>query len=150
MLTMKIYEYHILTCVFLIWIEYCKKCEAQGSGGRTILVEGPGPCTALGGTGQTHPNGAFAGFICHIPDPPPPPPITSCPPGQFLRSNACINCLQNTYKNNNGANSCSSCDVHSTSPVGSDNVNDCTCNAGYSGESGTICIQCDAGKYSGD
>ena len=75
--------------------------------------------------------------------------ICMCRSGQFPGSNnVCINCLTNTYKDSHSDNPCTSCSIHSTSPSGSTSISNCICNAGFSGEPGTPCIQCDGGKYS--
>ena len=39
------------------------------------------------------------------------------------------------------------CGNYQTSPVGSDNISDCVCNAGYAGPNGGACDACSAGSY---
>jgi len=42
---------------------------------------------------------------------------------------------------------CEACPVRSSSPIASDNLADCICDAGSTGPDGMDCVQCVAGKY---
>ncbi|MBR1544815.1 MAG: hypothetical protein IJ638_02630, partial [Alphaproteobacteria bacterium] len=52
----------------------------------------------------------------------------------------------NTYSAGGTATSCTDCPANSTAPVGSEKIDDCTCNAGYY-RSGNSCPACPKGQY---
>jgi len=61
---------------------------------------------------------------------------------------ACTACVAGKYKDTVGPADCLDCpSSDSTSTAGSDNVTDCECNAGYTGNNGGACSACVAGKY---
>lgn len=86
------------------------------------------------------------------------------PSGDGLACNACV---QGTYKTATGSQACTLCDLGKysgavalttatctscdanqfTNATGKDELADCRCNAGFTGNDGTHCYQCDAGKY---
>jgi len=77
---------------------------------------------------------------------------SACEAGTFKDSvgaATCENCAKDTYstKEANPANDCDSCPSHSQSPAGSNELVDCQCNAGYSGQDGQTCTACDPGQY---
>lgn len=80
---------------------------------------------------------------------------------------ACDACVQGKYKTATGSQACTDCDFgkysgavalttatciscganQMTNDTGKDELVDCRCNAGFTGNDGTHCYQCDAGKY---
>ena len=64
----------------------------------------------------------------------------------------CSACAAGTYKATTGSHACSTCPSLSTSLAGSASLEECICNAGYGAntDSGLVCEQCAAGKYSLD
>lgn len=62
-------------------------------------------------------------------------------------SKACMECAPNTYKQT--LTYCENCPANSQSPSGSTAINDCLCNAGYTGTISTVdsCLACDVGTY---
>lgn len=80
---------------------------------------------------------------------------------------ACDACVPGTYKTATGSDACTLCDLGKysgavalttatctgcdtnqyTNATGKDELGDCRCNAGYTGNDGTHCYACDAGKY---
>ena len=58
----------------------------------------------------------------------------------------CIPCAAGTYKDT-GDSVCTSCPSSATSPEASTNIQNCTCDPGFTGEDGTACTACPAGKY---
>jgi hypothetical protein len=59
----------------------------------------------------------------------------------------CIACEAGAYQASTGSASCTACPSNSTSPAGSANLTNCTCNAGSTGPNGGPCALCVAGKY---
>lgn len=76
-----------------------------------------------------------------------------CPPGQYsdtAHQSACLNCPADTFYNQYGADSlstCIACPDDAFSALGSDDVTDCFCNLGYAGDPGTQCTACEPGTY---
>ena len=68
-------------------------------------------------------------------------PCTACAVGKFS-----IEGISSGY----ASRSCALCPADSSSPVGSDGVDDCFCNAGYTGPNGVACTACAAGTYKQD
>ena len=80
---------------------------------------------------------------------------------------ACDACVQGKYKTATGSQACTDCDFgkysgavalttatctncganQMTNGTGKDELADCRCNAGFTGNDGTHCFACDAGKY---
>ena len=61
----------------------------------------------------------------------------------------CIACEAGTFKISQGPQGCTSCPRDSSSAVQSDALQDCFCNAGFTGAGGGDCTACVAGKYKG-
>jgi len=130
-------------------ITQCQDCPTGSSSSRGAV--GPGNCTCNAGyTGND-------GGTC-----------TACVAGKYKGnegSNECSDCEAGKYSTDPAANSstvcidcvagkysmdstvCTDCPADSTSPSRSDAIEDCTCNAGYTGNDGGTCTACDAGKY---
>ena len=79
---------------------------------------------------------------------------TQCVAGTYTAVSAslvCTNCLLNTYSTTPGGTSssvCLACPANSGAAAASNNLMDCTCNAGWTGSDGEgPCVQCVAGKY---
>ena len=56
-------------------------------------------------------------------------------------------CAAGKYKSAADKGHCTDCPRNSTSPAGSANLTNCTCNAGFPGPAGGPCTACVAGKY---
>ena len=72
-----------------------------------------------------------------------------CPAGTYSNNVAatlCTNCAAGKYSSQTGASICTDCPDFSTSVAESDAIDDCKCNAGYSGDSQN-CLACVLGKY---
>ena len=110
----------------------CLACPANtfsNQTGATICPGCPSNSSALNGSASCSCNAAFSG--------PDGGPCTPCPAG--------------TYKDKAGSAGCSDClSSASSSPAASDNVTDCKCNAGYTGDDGGECTACAAGTYKGE
>ena len=67
----------------------------------------------------------------------------SCPAGTTLNvaGDACTSCAAGTYKHDTTVNPCTSCGSNAASNPSSDNIDDCSCNAGYYGEFGESSAQ---------
>lgn len=61
---------------------------------------------------------------------------------------SCLQCSPDTYTLNMSL--CTNCPNNSQAPAGSDSSIDCTCNAGYTGNNGDVCVACPTGKYKPD
>ena len=61
---------------------------------------------------------------------------------------SCNDCMRGKYLPHEATALCLDCPSHTSSPLGSDVITDCTCNAGYKGPDGGACVACVAGKYS--
>lgn len=84
-------------------------------------------------------------------------PCTICPDGyvgvsgmsaEELRlsiTGACVSCGVNTYTQDLAT--CAPCPVNSEAPAGSNELNDCVCSSGFTGEDGGPCQACEIGKY---
>ena len=77
---------------------------------------------------------------------------TACVAGTYkttVGSQTCTNCAANTYSTAlaRETSNCETCATNSQSPPGSDELIDCKCNAGYSGEDGGACTACGSGRY---
>jgi len=59
----------------------------------------------------------------------------------------CASCGIGTYKTTPGSALCIGCPSDSNAAEGSNKVSDCTCNRGYTGANGGLCVACIAGKY---
>lgn len=60
----------------------------------------------------------------------------------------CVQCVAGKYKIDDVDTACDgNCPPDSTSPVGSDALADCVCNAGYTGPDGGGCTACEADEY---
>ena len=60
----------------------------------------------------------------------------------------CVQCVAGKYKIYNADTTCDgNCPLYSTSPVGSDALADCVCNAGYTGPDGGWCTACEDNEY---
>jgi len=57
-------------------------------------------------------------------------PILVCPGGSYWESNKCLECPANSF-----------------SPMYSTSITACSCNTGWVGADGDVCVQCGAGKY---
>lgn len=66
--------------------------------------------------------------------------------GDQSAATECLNCAAGKYSSQNGASICTDCPDFSISVAASDAIDDCKCNAGYSGDSQN-CLACDFGKY---
>ena len=77
----------------------------------------------------------------------------SCTAGKYstvvgAHAYPCKNCSADTYNDAAGYASCVDCPANSASPVGSDSITYCECNAGWTaGTSTDECTACVAGKY---
>lgn len=72
-----------------------------------------------------------------------------CVAGKYSDHSAateCLNCAAGKYSSQNEASICTDCPDFSISVAGSVAIDDCKCNAGYSGYSQN-CLACDFGKY---
>ena len=65
-------------------------------------------------------------------------------------SSYCTSCLSGQYKSALGTQACSSCPSDSTSPVTSQSISACICNAGFNGPAGGACTGCPSGTYKND
>ena len=60
----------------------------------------------------------------------------------------CQQCPANQYAATaSGASECLNCPAYSTAAMGTWGVSNCKCNAGYSGDDGSTCTLCEAGKF---
>jgi hypothetical protein len=81
----------------------------------------------------------------------------ACPAGTFKTETGdlpCTNCPEDTYstevaKTTSGCSLCRNTDVNliTDGTLGNDELKDCRCAAGYTGENGDFCFECSAGKY---
>ena len=77
---------------------------------------------------------------------------TTCAPGKVSTSTSattegtCTVCPAGKYANE-ASTACVDCPTHSNSPVSASQVEQCVCNAGYTGQNGTLCEACSSGKY---
>jgi len=65
-------------------------------------------------------------------------------------SDICTNCSNGTYYEYIGSDlqtNCKLCPLYSNSQSGSNNLKDCTCNSGSTGQNGDICHKCETGRY---
>jgi alpha-tubulin suppressor-like RCC1 family protein len=62
-------------------------------------------------------------------------------------NNTCLPCEAGTFNANRGMGICQQCPDNMTSPIGSDSVDDCECDVGYSSPDGGPCTACQAGFY---
>ena len=74
------------------------------------------------------------------------PPGTQNPHEAGVGFNACQPCAPGTYNSSTNA-ACLSCPQNSSSFANSSQKTDCTCNQGYQGEHGQICVVCPVGKF---
>jgi hypothetical protein len=80
---------------------------------------------------------------------------SKCPSGKFsdvdtaTSAETCLICGAGYYSGE-GQPQCDSCPGNATSAAESDNLNDCRCNPGYTGDNGATCIHCGPGKYKGE
>ena len=83
------------------------------------------------------------------------PCVSLCEAGKYLdgcgvdNSGSCALCPPNKYQPSTGQFECNVCPINSTSPSGSDSIDDCLCNAGYE-RYGDYCIACQSGFYKTD
>lgn len=138
----------------------CQKCPAfseapEGSGVRAACVCKTG-YTGKGGSqtgvslSELPPGSEFMPpeLLAQLVD----APCKACVAGKFKEttgSEACTNCLANTYSTAVAATSnvCVGCAADMQSGVASDESIDCKCNKGYTGQDGTTCSACEAGTY---
>ena len=72
-----------------------------------------------------------------------------------MGDHSCSQCTAGKYKDpalnmDDDETPCPLCPVNSHSPVQSDSVIDCICNAGFEGPDGGACTACLAGKFKGE
>ncbi len=78
---------------------------------------------------------------------------TACVAGKYKNdtgSAACSDCAAGTYSTTVGATvatTCIGCPTSSNSPISSAVLAACTCNVGFTGPDGGVCVLCVAGKY---
>lgn len=80
---------------------------------------------------------------------------TACQPGSYRagtltfseRRSACLPCDEGYYATSSEMSQCDQCPPHSFSGEGSDNIDDCKCDPGYTGSDGGPCNECNPGKY---
>jgi len=124
-------------------LEHCLSCPAQstasGTGNTRI-----GECLCDKGTYQDIPEGGSQ-WVCE-----------SCEVGTYgntMAAEACLPCPAGTYLDVIGATQgvqCKTCPSFSNSPAGTGSIQQCMCNAGYSGSSIDTCVPCTAGTYNDD
>ena len=114
----------------------CQNCPAN-----TVSASGSGVLTACKcNLGYTSPSGD--GLACD-----------ACVQGKYKTatgSQACTDCDLGKYSGAVALTTatCTSCDLNQmTNGTGKDELADCRCNAGFTGNDGTHCFACDAGKY---
>lgn len=75
---------------------------------------------------------------------------TPCSIGTYKAGNGsglCVTCAEGTYQTATEASTCTTCPSYTNSPMGSDDITDCICYAGYSGSDGAACNACGLGRY---
>ena len=75
---------------------------------------------------------------------------SACVPGsykQLLGDDACQLCPAAKYSTAAASTECLSCPSNSTSLLGSNQLTDCTCLSGYTGDSGQVCVACPTGTF---
>ena len=76
-------------------------------------------------------------------------PCANCPAGYISTQSAttaCASCTPGKFSSLT-RRSCISCPAHTTSIIPSTRIQDCKCNAGYTGADGDVCRECASGKY---
>ena len=78
--------------------------------------------------------------------------VCVCAAGYFSDApgGTCKKCRVGSFCSTGGAvagSTIAPCPANSTSPAGSTNITNCTCNVGYTGPDGGSCAACEAGKY---
>lgn len=110
-------------------------------------------CTSNSGTNSATGQTAFTDCLCN-------PGYTgpnggaciACGRGKFkagIGSAVCTDCGAGKYKSELAqvSDSCNTCPTNSDSPVGSQELINCRCNAGSSGEDGGVCTLCPLGSF---
>jgi len=124
-------------------LEQCLACPAESTAngtGNTRIDE----CLCDKGSYQDTPEGGSQ-WVCE-----------SCEVGTYgnaMAAEACQQCPSGTYLNFIGAtrvDQCISCPLSSNSPAGTGSIQQCMCDAGYSGSSADTCVECTTGKYNAD
>lgn len=134
-------------------VDTCTPCAAD----KTSPVASTSVDACVCNAGFTGPDGAEA--------------CSACLPGTYKEatgSAACETCAEDTYSDTSAATVCTECIANSSSVSGSDSVDDCVCDLSFTRQadengdpvciaclagkfaSGNECVDCEAGKISGD